>query len=669
MRAIVLIFLICTSHLFAQVAPPDLRCIQVLPNGNCVLTWIAPANTANSFFAYEVFSSISSTGPFTSITTIPAIATTSYTDVSGNGNIQSRYYFIKSRYGSAGVSSSQGSDTLRSIFLNIIAGVPDLKLQYNNIHLPKLITSSSTYTINKEFPAGIWNIFGITSKTNYADTLSICSASINYQTTLLDNSGCISTSNIQGGLYNDKKNPNTPVVDSISVLPNGQTVIAWNIPRDQDIVKYRIFQNLFGINTAIDSVNGRPSTLYTFTSTAATSGPVALYVAALDSCKRLGGFDIKPTTMYLQTGYDKCGYKTNLSWNAYQGMKSGVLEYRIYYSVNGGAFVKVGTTTSTSFTHNNVTPGQNICYFVRVVNVDQNITSSSNRSCFFSNQVSAAGFVYIYNASVKSKSVNRISIFLDTAKTSVGVDVLRSEDGINFKYIGSASYNGSPYYSLDDENADTRNISYHYKAVVKDSCGNPRTESNISKTVLLKIREDEENFFIKHLYWTDYKGYAGGVSGYNIYRVVNDVPSLTPVGFTGTSDTLFTDQLEDEASNGAKIDYMVEAVEGLGDAYGFFEKSLSNTVPVYIEGKLFVPNAFSPKGQNRVWLPVTHFVDKYEYSVTVYNRWGNKVFETSDDTKGWDGANCTPDVYAYLIKYKNARGEYQEVKGTVYLMQ
>ncbi|MBA3663894.1 MAG: gliding motility-associated C-terminal domain-containing protein [Bacteroidetes bacterium] len=669
MRAIALIFCFTCSTFLAQVSAPDLRCLSVLPNGDITLSWIPPSDPGGVFFAYEIFTSISSSGPFSSLITIPAISTTSFTHVGAGGNVQSKYYFIKSRYGGGGVSSSPGSDTLRSIFLNIITGVPDLKLLYNNIHQPKLNSSSTTFTINKEFPSATWNIFAITSALSYADTLSVCSASINYQVALGDNSGCVSTSNVQGGIYNDKKNPNTPSVDSISVLPNGQTVLAWTIPRDPDIVKYFIYENIGGINTAMDSVNGRPSTLYTFTATLANSGPLAIYVSALDSCRKLGGFDIQPTTMYLKANYDKCGYKTLLTWNPYQGMRSGVLEYRIYYSVNGGAFIRVGTTTQTAFTHNNVIPGQNICYFVRVINNAQNITSSSNRTCFFSSQVQASGFVYISNATVVDNSTNRIDMFIDVSKVSVGVDVWRSVNGVSFSNIGFTAFSGSPYLSFTDDKAETKNTSYYYRAVVRDSCGNARTSSNISKTILLKVKEDPDHIFTKYLSWTDYKGYAGGVSGYNVFRVVNGIAGASPVGFTGTGDTLFVDELEEEAPNGSKINYFVQAVEGIGDSYGFLEASNSNNAEIYMEGRLYVPNAFSPKGKNKVWIPVTHFVDKTEYSVTVFNRWGNKVFETSDDTKGWDGANSPPDVYAYLIRYKNSRGEYSEMKGTIYLME
>lgn len=654
--------------MFAQVGPPDLRCISVLNNGDIALNWIAPADPNGVFFAYEIFASISSSGPFTSVVTIPAISTTSYTHAAAGGNVQSRYYYIKSLY-AAGSSTSVPSDTVRSIFLNLIAGVPDLKIQYNNIHLPKLPSSSTTFTINKEYPAATWNIFGTTPKLNYADTLSVCSASINYQVTLLDNSGCVSTSNLQGGIYNDKKNPDMPVVDSISVLPNGQTVLAWSIPRDMDIVKYRIYENISGINTAIDSVNGRSSTLYTFTTTIATSSALSIYVAAMDSCSRLGGFDVQPTTMFLKANYNRCAYSTDLSWNAYTGMKSGVKEYWIYYSVNGSTYLRVGTTQQTSFTHYNVNPGQNISYFVRVINNKQNITASSNRVNFFSNQVSAAAFVYISNATVIDKGSNRISVFIDTSKSSVGVDIWRSVDGIAYSNIGFIPYNGTPFGSIIDAGADNQSTSYYYRGVVRDSCGNARTSSNIAKTILLKVKEDENLVFTKYLSWSDYRNYAGGVSGYNIYRVINDVRSALPVGFTGPGDTLYTDDIQDEAPNGAKIEYLVQAVEGIGDTYGFLESSNSNVTPVYLEDHLFIPSAFAPRGKNRVWKPVTHFVDKSEYSVTVFNRWGTKVFETSDDSQGWDGGNNPPDVYAYLVRYKNSRGEYKEAKGTVYMME
>ncbi len=672
MRTIFLILNFYCFTLFSQVGAPDLRCLQVLQNGDVTLTWLQPADPGALFNAYDIYySPTAAAGSFSIVGTVNAINTLTFTHVGANANIGKKYYYIITKFNTGGSSSSAPSDTLKTIFLNLIntAGAPDVKILYNNIHQPALPTSGAAYTILREYPALTWSTFTITSATNYADTISVCQASLNYQITLTDNSGCTSSSNIQGGVFTDNKNPNQPFVDSISVLPNGNTVLSWHIPRDPDICKYIIVKNIGGINTPIDSVVGLNNTIYTFTTTEADFNPVLLYVYAVDCCNNPGTFNTQPTTMLLKADYDMCGYKTNLSWNAYVNIPKGLLEYRIYASVNGSPYLKIGSTTSTNFTHENVSTSKTVCYFVRAVNVPQNITASSNRVCFFSKQVSAASFVYMKKASIIDKNTAEISLYIDTSKTSQGIDVYRSEDGINFDAVTFIPFSGGPHYSCIDDKITSGAMSYYYKAVVRDSCGNARSYSNISKTILLKMNEDEDNIFTKHIDWSSYSGFAGAVSGYNIYRVINDVQSGAPVASTGPLVNNYLDNLENEASSGAKIEYLIEAVEGIGNPYGFLETSKSNTVSVYMEGKIYVPTAFAPKGKNKIWLPVTHFVDKQEYTVTVFNRWGAKVFETHDDTIGWDGANGTNDVYVYLISYKNSRGEYKEQKGTVMLFE
>jgi len=669
LKTIVLIFILLALKLSCQVAPPGLRCLEVLPNGDVKLTWIPPADPSNAFDSYEIFSSISLSGGYTMVGTVGALAFTTYTHVGASATVQSKYYFVRTKFGPGGSTTSAHSDTLRSIHLNAVQATPDVKLTYNNLHLPALNTSSPTFTINKEYPMGTWSTLGVTAKLTYGDTISVCSASLNYRVALADNSGCVSLSNISGNIFNDAKTPDEPVFDSISVLPNGQTVLAWHIPRDLDITKYQIYYKIPpNINTAIDTVNGRNSTIYTYTPTTATLQAVALFVAAIDSCKKIGSFDIKPTTMFLKVNYNMCDYSTNLEWNAYQAMPKGISEYRIYYSVNGSAFNAVGSTTNTSFIHSNVSPSQNIAYFIRVFNADKSISSSSNRSGFFSTEAQAPAFVYVKTASVLNKNSAEIKIYIDISKNSEGIDLTRSEDGINFTGIVFLPPNGTADYSYTDESVDTKNISYYYRAIVRDSCGNLRTKSNISKTILLKVKEDKENSFNKHLTWTDYKGFAGNVSGYNIYRMINDVSPVSPVASTGPLDTTYIDNVEDEAPNGSNIKYYVEAIEGISNPYGLLEKSLSNVESVYMEDKIFVPTAFAPKGVNTIWLPITHFVDKTEYKVSVFNRWGAKIFEANDDKQGWDGKDAPSGIYVYLISYKNSLGEYKEVKGTFMML-
>jgi gliding motility-associated-like protein len=71
------------------------------------------------------------------------------------------------------------------------------------------------------------------------------------------------------------------------------------------------------------------------------------------------------------------------------------------------------------------------------------------------------------------------------------------------------------------------------------------------------------------------------------------------------------------------------------------------------EPYIFVPNAFSPNGDglNDVLYVRGDLLEKVEFAV--YNRWGEKLFETKDKNIGWDGTYkgeaCSPGVYVYYL--------------------
>ena len=63
------------------------------------------------------------------------------------------------------------------------------------------------------------------------------------------------------------------------------------------------------------------------------------------------------------------------------------------------------------------------------------------------------------------------------------------------------NYNGAGNYSFVDKSTLNKTQNYFYKVAVKDSCGNNRITSNPVKTMLLNIKEDDDNLFVKHLSW------------------------------------------------------------------------------------------------------------------------------------------------------------------------
>lgn len=662
--------MLIVNLLKAQVAAPQLRCLAVGASGDVTLTWIPPADPGAQFFSYEIYRSLSLTGTYTNVGSVGSIGTTTFNHAAATATGIANFYYVKTRFGAAGTSTSSSSDTLKTIFLNLNISNPGLPvLQYNQLHQPPLASTSVSFSVLREYPSATWVNIINTGNLKYTDTITICTKqNYNYQVIIGDGSGCISASNIQGGLLEDTWRPDPIVIDSVSVLPNGQTIISYQQSGAGDCVGYIVYQDIGpvgGPTTSIAYVPGKTTTLFTFTSTSALNEPLIFIVSPTDSCALPAPFSDAHKTIFLDHTYDKCNYQTQLSWTAYAGW--AVTEYRVYYSVNGAPFQFLGSTNNTFFTHTNVAPDKNITYYIRAFKGD-GVSSSSNRVTFFSYQTIAPDFIYISSVSVKNDAEINIKFIVDAIKMGNGFDLYRSDDGASYKKIAFIPFTGGPNYFFTDADLTTREKSYYYKALAKDSCGNDRTQSSIVKSVWLQVADVKDHMFEKRLTWNNYTAFGGGLGGYSIYRIVNDVMPSQPTDYTNGADNEYIDNVENEAEEGSKIEYMVMAIEALGNPNNIAETANSNRATTYVEADVFVPSAFAPKGVNKVWKPVTHFVDKSDYNLKIYNRWGNLLFNTNDHMQGWDGAGATNDTYVYFITYKNSRGEYVELKGTFTLL-
>ena len=72
----------------------------------------------------------------------------------------------------------------------------------------------------------------------------------------------------------------------------------------------------------------------------------------------------------------------------------------------------------------------------------------------------------------------------------------------------------------------------------------------------------------------------------------------------------------------------------------------------------YVPNAFSPDGDdyNNTFQPVfTEGFDPYDFHMSIYNRWGELLFESYDASKGWNGnyggIRCQDGIYTWKIDF------------------
>ena len=92
-----------------------------------------------------------------------------------------------------------------------------------------------------------------------------------------------------------------------------------------------------------------------------------------------------------------------------------------------------------------------------------------------------------------------------------------------------------------------------------------------------------------------------------------------------------------------------------------------------IEPYIFVPNAFTPNGDNLNDLLFVEGNTIEELTFAIYDRWGEKVFETDDQSVGWDGTykgrELSPDVYGYYLEVRCFNGEQFFKKGNITLIR
>ena len=86
------------------------------------------------------------------------------------------------------------------------------------------------------------------------------------------------------------------------------------------------------------------------------------------------------------------------------------------------------------------------------------------------------------------------------------------------------------------------------------------------------------------------------------------------------------------------------------------------------EQELYIPSSFTPNsdGLNDLFKPIFAYPDKIEeYTIYIYNRWGNLLFTSQNPEQGWTGEGCMNGVYTYVIFYKTEGKGGKVVNGTV----
>jgi hypothetical protein len=394
-----------------------------------------------------------------------------------------------------------------------------------------------------------------------------------------------------------------------------------------------------------------------------------LSVKAIDTSGNYSIHQDGHTTMHLSSSYDSCYYTIDLDWTHYVGWGEELVKYEIYYSVNQGPYqflVDIKNDTNT-YTHNDILPNRIYCHFIKAIKRGD-VYSFSNIICRnISHPVPPAWIDAEYASAVGNDTVE-LKFVMDPAGEVTDFQLFK-DSGPSKTFKEDTVFHGvyDSLVYLDPVLSTDRRFRYQLRSL--DVCGNEGTKSNISGNIVLNASSVGLEAFLS---WNPYEEYEAGVKKYRIYRDI-DHTGLQPIGGVISPDTTFMDDLDflSSVEKDDEICYIVEAEEnevGFRGNQGFSRSNVAciTIVPEILMANAIIPNALYP---NNEIMPVLTFIPR-QYIYAVYDRWGNRIFETQEHETAWDGRinggkYVTEGAYAYYIKLTTSNGIEVEKTGII----
>ncbi len=183
--------------------------------------------------------------------------------------------------------------------------------------------------------------------------------------------------------------------------------------------------------------------------------------------------------------------------------------------------------------------------------------------------------------------------------------------------------------------------------------------------------EVQDTSMTVNLYWTEYIGFDGGVKEYALYRKIDEHEGYKLLTVLSNNLRSYEDDLDYIIVNG-QVCYYVQANES-NNKYNFASSSKSNSICTYLKPRIYIPNSFTPGGVNSVFKPIISNVNIENYILSIIDRWGQLVFQTTDITKGWDGmlgnTILSNGLYIYTMEYQDSFGNQKNMRGLVNLIK
>jgi len=365
-------------------------------------------------------------------------------------------------------------------------------------------------------------------------------------------------------------------------------------------------------------------------------------------------------TIYLTNtpDYTKCDTTFHLVWTTYVGWP--VKSYFIYGRTSNGAYQQLGSTSDTTWNFQAIAKTTWYFYVVAENANDTKVHSMSNLASGFSDVLVDPNpdLSDITNVTFNGSVVSITSQFDASADISqISLQVANQEQG-PFTNLTSADFSGVGTISLTD-GAHSDNQPLFYRMVFNNSCERIVDSTNVVQPIKL-LGEVNDN--LVSLTWN--QSYISGTEKYTVYLSVDGSAPVQIASIHEVKNMDYNiDQFGDVTSE--QFCFQVRSIE----INGF--TSQSDEYCMLRQPKVDMPNAFTPNGDGRndEIVPEIQNADISEYQFIMYDRYGERVFESKNKNIAWDGKYGGKMVgeggYLYHLKFKTRHNRTFEKSGSI----
>ena len=328
----------------------------------------------------------------------------------------------------------------------------------------------------------------------------------------------------------------------------------------------------------------------------------------------------------------------------------------------------IASTSATNYQLQNLTDGDQLLIKIKALEQNSNVVALTNE---LNVQVVAnkkMDYIHLVKAS---------NLFNDNIELEWHWD---TEVDFNLATIDETSSNGSQQLvSLSSlgQNPNTMDLPLvqkgsGYQIQSLDNC-EQRYYSNLIQPVWIEALNVGD--FQNKISWDRPQYDNGLVQSMNLVKVRKN-GSTQIIASLDSTVTEFLDVLDVENANESQVCYYlsINVLFDFGNNQKYFTENHSNQSCVVQQSIMHLPNALAPEGENKFFKPLIVFMQNIsEYEMSIFDRYGQLLFQTNDMLQGWDGSAqgqaLKAGMYVYQIRFKQLDGTTEYKKGTVMLVR